>query len=101
MKVQTAETVPAKRRIRQPAVPTAAPLIPQRASYSKLVAAAKACRACPLWRRATQTVLGEGASKAKVMVVGEQPGCDEDIDGKPFVGPAGRVLNDGLVSAGS
>ena len=54
------------------------------------------CRACPLWERATQAVCGEGAAKGGVMLVGEQPGDQEDLSGKPFVGPAGRVLDDAL-----
>lgn len=61
---------------------------------------ATACRACPLWRNATQTVFGEGPSHARLMLVGEQPGDKEDVDGKPFVGPAGRVLDRALADAG-
>ena len=61
---------------------------------------AKACRACPLWRNATQTVFGEGAEHASLMLVGEQPGDKEDLTGKPFVGPAGRVLDRALADAG-
>ncbi len=52
----------------------------------------KSCQACPLWKNATQTVFGEGPSDAKLMLVGEQPGDKEDLAGKPFVGPAGRLL---------
>ena len=100
MKSHVTKTLPGTRSVGRAAVRTAEPLVPKRASYSKLLAAAKTCRACPLWRRATQTVFGEGGSEAKVMFVGEQPGFDEDIAGKPFVGPAGRVLNKGLVVAG-
>src|SRR3954451_7913376 len=59
-----------------------------------------ACRACPLWERATQGVPGEGSPKARVMLVGEQPGDQEDQTGKPFVGPAGRVLDAALEKAG-
>jgi uracil-DNA glycosylase len=58
------------------------------------------CRACPLWERATQAVCGEGSAKASVMLVGEQPGDQEDLSGKPFVGPAGRVLDEALEKAG-
>jgi DNA polymerase len=58
------------------------------------------CRACDLWERATQTVFGEGPVTARVMLVGEQPGDQEDRQGKPFVGPAGRVLDDVLAAAG-
>ena len=58
------------------------------------------CRACPLWQTGTQTVFGEGAARAKVVFVGEQPGDTEDRQGRPFVGPAGRVLDEGLELAG-
>ena len=62
--------------------------------------AAKDCRACDLWQRGTQTVFGEGARDAKVIFVGEQPGDKEDLEGKPFVGPAGALLDKALVEAG-
>lgn len=62
--------------------------------------AARVCRACHLWRHATQTVFGEGRSRARVMLIGEQPGHDEDLTGRPFVGPAGRVLAEALEQAG-
>jgi uracil-DNA glycosylase family protein len=58
------------------------------------------CRACPLWRNATQTVFGEGADHALLMLVGEQPGDQEDLQGRPFVGPAGRILDEALDAAG-
>src|SRR5690242_18617510 len=58
------------------------------------------CKACDLWKRGTQTVFGEGRSTAKIMFVGEQPGNDEDLAGKPFVGPAGRLLDRALEDAG-
>jgi len=61
---------------------------------------AAGCRACPLWERATQTVFGEGPAGARLMLVGEQPGDREDRDGHPFVGPAGRVLDEVLRRAG-
>lgn len=61
---------------------------------------ARLCRACPLFRNATQTVFGEGASEAKIMLVGEQPGDHEDREGRPFVGPAGSLLNKVLDRAG-
>jgi uracil-DNA glycosylase family protein len=61
---------------------------------------AEHCRACPLWRDATQTVFGEGAAHAALMLVGEQPGDHEDRSGHPFVGPAGAVLDDALEQAG-
>jgi uracil-DNA glycosylase len=59
-----------------------------------------ACRRCPLYKHATQSVAGEGPRRARLMLVGEQPGNDEDIAGKPFVGPAGRVLDQALAKAG-
>ena len=58
------------------------------------------CRACDLWARATQGVFGEGSPSARLMLVGEQPGDREDLAGRPFVGPAGRVLDEALASAG-
>jgi uracil-DNA glycosylase family protein len=61
---------------------------------------AMGCRACPLWQTGTQTVFGEGAAGARVVFVGEQPGDQEDKQGRPFVGPAGRVLDEGLELAG-
>ncbi len=68
----------------------AAPLFSS--SLAELRAEAAHCRACHLWKDATQTVFGEGPSHAPVMLVGEQPGDKEDLAGKPFVGPAGQVL---------
>src|ERR1044071_3636646 len=79
---------------------TAAPLIPARPSIKNLQEAARGCRACPLWKTGTQTVFGEGSRHAKVVFVGEQPGNDEDLAGKPFVGPAGKLLDKALVEAG-
>src|SRR6195256_901987 len=58
------------------------------------------CRACPLWKDATQTVFGEGPQQARIMLVGEQPGDKEDLAGKPFVGPAGQMLDRALEEAG-
>jgi len=58
------------------------------------------CRACPLWKNATQTVFGEGPQKARIVLVGEQPGDKEDLAGKPFVGPAGQMLDRALAEAG-
>jgi DNA polymerase len=74
--------------------------IPERPTLRKLRDAAADCRACPLWRGTTQTVFGEGPAKARLMLIGEQPGDREDREGKPFVGPAGRVLGEGLAEAG-
>ena len=65
-----------------------------------LAAAAAACRACELWEPATQTVFGEGPQTARIVLVGEQPGDQEDRTGEPFVGPAGRLLDDALTGAG-
>jgi uracil-DNA glycosylase family protein len=79
---------------------TAAPLIPPAPTLDKLQAAAAKCRACPLWKKGTQTVFGAGAPDAEVVFVGEQPGFDEDLAGKPFIGPAGKVLDKALVAAG-
>ena len=62
--------------------------------------AAAGCRACPLWETGTQTVFGEGTARATVMLVGEQPGDQEDRAGRPFVGPAGRLLDEALEAAG-
>ncbi len=76
------------------------PPIPNRPSLSGLRSAVQECRACDLWAGATQGVMGEGMAKADVMLVGEQPGDREDIEGHPFVGPAGRVLDRGLSEAG-
>src|SRR5712692_1774645 len=79
---------------------TAAPLIPPRPTLVSLRQAAAGCTACDLWRRGTQTVFGEGARHAAAMFVGEQPGNEEDLTGKPFVGPAGRLLDKALAEAG-
>jgi uracil-DNA glycosylase len=74
--------------------------VAERKTLRTLTTAARGCRACHLWRRATQTVFGEGSATAEVMLVGEQPGNDEDLAGKPFVGPAGRLLSRALEEAG-
>jgi uracil-DNA glycosylase len=79
---------------------TAAPLIPERPTLKKLNEAAAGCRACDLWKTGTQTVFGEGLAKAEIILVGEQPGDQEDLAGKPFVGPAGRLLDKALEEAG-
>ena len=79
---------------------TAAPLIPERPSLPALREKAATCKACDLWQRGTQTVFGEGSSRARVMMVGEQPGDKEDLQGHPFVGPAGAVLDKALAAAG-
>jgi DNA polymerase len=75
---------------------SAAALIPPRPSLKKLREAAAGCKACPLWESGTQTVFGEGGAHADVVFVGEQPGDREDIEGHPFVGPAGQLLDKAL-----
>lgn len=74
--------------------------LPLHPTLPALRKAAQDCRACDLWQRGTQTVFGEGAPHAKVIFVGEQPGDKEDLEGKPFVGPAGALLDKALVEAG-
>ena len=83
------------------AVPeSAAVYVPDELTLPRLREAAAGCRACPLWETGTQTVFGEGAAHAAVMLVGEQPGDQEDREGRPFVGPAGRLLDEALAEAG-
>jgi DNA polymerase len=77
-----------------------ADLLPDRLSIPTVRAAAEGCRACDLWKRGTQTVFGEGPKKAALMLVGEQPGDQEDLAGHPFVGPAGKLLDRALAEAG-
>ncbi len=77
-----------------------AELVPDRANLATARLAAFGCRACELWERATQTVFGEGPLDASLLLAGEQPGDREDIEGHPFVGPAGRVLDEALEAAG-
>ena len=74
--------------------------LPDQLSLPALREAAAGCRACDLYKTGTQTVFGEGAEHAQAMFVGEQPGDREDREGKPFVGPAGRVLDEALEEAG-
>ena len=80
--------------------PSVDELIPAKPTLRLLRAAAADCRACDLWKRGTQTVFGEGPRRSEVLFVGEQPGNEEDLRCKPFVGPAGRLLDDALVEAG-
>jgi uracil-DNA glycosylase family protein len=75
-------------------------LIPPDPTLDALRSAAATCKACDLWERGTQTVFGEGEEVAELVLVGEQPGDKEDIEGAPFVGPAGRVLDAALEAAG-
>lgn len=95
------DPVPGKR---VPRTSKHAPLIPRVApesnSLEKVRAAAQTCKACPLWANATQTVFGEGPAHAPIMLVGEQPGDQEDRVGHPFVGPAGQLLGRALAAAG-
>jgi uracil-DNA glycosylase family protein len=78
---------------------SAAP-VPKSRDLRTLQSAAKTCKACPLWMRGTQTVFGEGSAHSRVLFVGEQPGDKEDLEGHPFVGPAGAVLDKALDEAG-
>jgi DNA polymerase len=82
------------------AQPPAEALIPQLLTIEALREAAAGCKACELWAKGTQTVFGEGKENAPLMMVGEQPGDREDIEGRPFVGPAGRILDEALEAAG-
>ncbi len=75
-------------------------LIPKKPTLAGLQEAAANCKACDLWENATQTVFGEGKRRAKVLFIGEQPGNDEDLQGRPFVGPAGRLLDQALEETG-
>jgi DNA polymerase len=74
--------------------------LPKRISLASMQEAVQSCRGCPLFRNATQAVFGEGPRSASIVLVGEQPGNDEDLKGHPFVGPAGRVLDRALDDAG-
>jgi uracil-DNA glycosylase len=82
------------------AIPTAAPLIPPRPTLPLLQEVAAGCQACDLYKCGTQTVFGEGRATARAMLVGEQPGDSEDKLGRPFVGPAGKLLDKALEAAG-
>jgi len=83
-----------------PAKSSAEDLIPPRPTLSALKAAAADCQACDLWKRGTQTVFGEGSRRSTVLFIGEQPGNEEDLTGKPFVGPAGKLFDNALEDAG-
>jgi DNA polymerase len=85
------------KRLAQAAEPL---LFPPTTTYEELREAAAKCQACDLWKKGTQTVFGEGVPKAKMILVGEQPGNDEDLAGRPFVGPAGKLLDKALAEAG-
>jgi DNA polymerase len=79
---------------------TAAAYLPERLSLPQLRESVQGCRGCDLYRNATQAVFGEGARHAEVMLVGETPGDKEDLAGRPFVGPAGQLLDQALEEAG-
>ena len=79
---------------------TAAVFLPERLTLPSLREAARGCTACPLWKTGTQTVFGEGLQRAELVLVGEQPGDREDLEGRPFVGPAGRLLDEALEESG-
>ena len=83
-----------------PSKSTAGDLIPPRPTLSGLKAAAADCKACDLWKKGTQTVFGDGSRRSTVLFVGEQPGNEEDLTGKPFVGPAGKLFDNALEEAG-
>jgi DNA polymerase len=79
---------------------SALPFLPPRPTLKSMSEAAQGCQGCPLYRHATQAVFGEGRRAARVILVGEQPGNDEDLKGRPFVGPAGKILDEALEAAG-
>lgn len=88
------------RRIEDLYAGAAASYLPEQRSHSALQRAVQDCRGCPLWEHATQGVIGEGRRRARIMLVGEQPGDREDLEGRPFVGPAGQLLDRALEEAG-
>jgi DNA polymerase len=90
----------AVKRAKSTTMMDATPFIPAHGSLDTLRGAINECRGCPLYAHATQGVLGEGPARAALMLVGEQPGDQEDLQGRPFVGPAGRLLDRALADAG-
>lgn len=78
----------------------ATPFLPKNRTILSLREASQSCKGCDLWKNATQTVFGEGHSRPSIMLIGEQPGDKEDVAGHPFVGPAGRILDEALAAAG-
>src|ERR1700761_48660 len=96
----TRDMLTGKKRVMTLSEDAPAPPVPQRPTLKSLREALHECRACELWAEATQSVMGQGSPRARLMLVGEQPGDREDIEGRPFVGPAGRVLDEGLERAG-
>jgi DNA polymerase len=91
--------VPRRQRPSPDEFPGAESFLPSRRTLPSLRAAVQACRGCPLYRGATQAVFGEGTRTSHIVMIGEQPGDAEDRAGHPFVGPAGRVLDDALAAA--
>lgn len=92
-----------KQPVRLPSSPperSARDYFPRRKTLASLARAARQCRGCDLYRHATQTVFGDGPKRARVVLVGEQPGHEEDLAGEPFIGPAGRLLDEALQAAG-
>jgi uracil-DNA glycosylase len=85
---------------RKPSTNSAEDFFPEKLTLPSLRQAAADCKACDLWKRGTQTVFGEGRRSSRVLFVGEQPGNDEDLAGKPFVGPAGKLFDNALAEAG-
>jgi DNA polymerase len=98
--VDAAPTTPRKRTPTAVAEHSDGENSPSAHSIAGLRREARQCRACPLWKPATQTVFGEGPEDARVVVIGEQPGDQEDLAGKPFVGPAGKLFDRALADAG-
>lgn len=97
----TGRAPPARRTRPSPEdYPGAERFVPAKHTLPSLRAAVPACRGCPLYQHATQAVFGEGLATARVMLIGEQPGDSEDLAGRPFIGPAGRLLDDALAHAG-
>lgn len=92
--------MPSRTPLRTKEQADATPIIPKKPTIESLQCAALRCRACDLWKNATQTVFGEGKSRPSITLIGEQPGDKEDIAGHPFVGPAGRLLDEALDAAG-
>src|SRR5512144_1717670 len=90
----------ARQRQRPSEIPGAEAFLPPEQTIPAMRARVVSCRGCPLYREATQAVFGEGGEHARVMLIGEQPGDSEDLAGRPFVGPAGRVLDGALAAAG-
>lgn len=87
------------RKSRSPEI-SAADFMPEQLTLPSLKAASADCKGCDLWKKGTQTVFGEGKRRASALFVGEQPGNEEDLTGKPFVGPAGRIFDSALEEAG-